>query len=78
MKTIEFSKPDLEVTVEGKVLTVKQPCFTTVVFEIVDKPPVGYSIWNIGRNMPSDYIPYCQGSKTAINTRTLKAVKKRS
>jgi len=52
------------------------------VFEIMDKIPVGFFVWNIGDNMGHDeYIPVCQdlrpGDKDCfeINTRTLKAVR---
>lgn len=30
------------------------------VFEIVDTVPLGYSIWNIGHNMPDGYLPFCR------------------
>ena len=29
-------------------------------FQIVDKVPLGYQIWNIGRNMPDGYLPFCR------------------
>ena len=52
------------------------------VFEIVDKIPTGFFVWNIGDNMGHDeYIPVCQdlrpGDKDSfeINARTLKAIK---
>lgn len=52
------------------------------VFEIVDKIPTGFFVWNIGDNMCHDeYIPVCQdlrpGDKDCfeINTRSLKAIK---
>lgn len=52
------------------------------VFEIVDKIPTGFFVWNIGDNMCHDeYIPVCQdlrpGDKGCfeINTRSLKAIK---
>ena len=52
------------------------------VFEIVDTVPLGYSIWNIGRNMPDGYLPFCRLCATqpfegaqCIETDTLKAVK---
>lgn len=54
----------------------------TDVFEIVEKIPEGFFIWNIGENMGShEYIPVCQdlhpGDKDnhEININTLKAVK---
>ena len=30
------------------------------VFEIVEEFPLGYSIWNIGSNMPDGYLPLCR------------------
>ena len=54
----------------------------TDVFEIVEKIPSNYLVWNIGENMGTDcYIPICQmlhpGNKEdfSINRDTLKAVK---
>lgn len=29
-------------------------------FQIVDKVPLGYQIWNIGRNMLDGYLPFCR------------------
>lgn len=51
-------------------------------FEIVDTAPLGYDIWNIGKNMVEGYLPFCRLSThqpfpgaTNIETDTLKAVK---
>lgn len=51
-------------------------------FEIVDFFPLGYSIWNIGKNMPDGYLPLCRLSQRQpfpggrnIETDTLKAIK---
>ena len=30
------------------------------VFEIVDRVPCGYTIWNIGKNMVDGYLPLCR------------------
>jgi len=30
------------------------------VFEIIDHVPLGYEIWNIGKNMPEGYLPLCR------------------
>lgn len=30
------------------------------VFQIVDFVPLGYTIWNIGKNMPDGYLPLCR------------------
>ena len=52
------------------------------VFEIVDRVPYGYTIWNIGKNMVDGYLPLCrlkavqpfQGGRE-IEVDTLKAIK---
>lgn len=51
-------------------------------FEIVEKIPVGFFVWNIGKNMGSDnYIPLCEDlhpedrENYEINRYTLKAIK---
>lgn len=52
-------------------------------YEIVDSVPLGYSIWNIGKNMLDGYLPLCQpdykkrargDAPYAINADTLKAI----
>lgn len=56
--------------------------FRTHTFEIVEKIPSNYFVWNIGENMGSDeYIPLCEflypgdPENNAVNTETLKAIK---
>ena len=51
-------------------------------YEVVEKIPAGFFVWNIGKNMGSDeYIPCCEdlrpGDKDSyeINPYTLKAIK---
>ena len=52
------------------------------VFEVVESVPVGYEIWNIGKNMIDGYLPLCklkekqpfEGSRS-IEVDTLKAIK---
>lgn len=44
-------------------------------FEIVDKMPYGYDIWNIGKNMVDGYLPLAQVYDNKINPDTLKAIK---
>lgn len=69
--------------IEGnKIYTVSTLCDKTDVFEITEKIPTGFFIWNIGENMGThEYIPVCQymnpGDKESfeINPDTLKAVK---
>lgn len=55
------------------------PWHTPHTYEIVDKIPTGFFVWNIGANMSNDeYIPLCQSANTGIcdiRTDTLKAIK---
>lgn len=48
-------------------------------YEVVDKIPKGYMIWNIGsHNMVDDYLPLCEWldkERFTINANTLKAIK---
>ena len=51
-------------------------------FQVVDFVPFGYEIWNIGKNMPKDYLPLCRLSAYQpfpggrnIEVDTLKAIK---
>ena len=52
------------------------------IFEVLDIVPLGYKIWNIGRNMPDGYLPFCrlkavqpfEGAQ-CVETDTLKAVR---
>lgn len=53
-------------------------------FEIVDRVPNGYMVWNIGKNMIDGYLPLCRLKRAseqpfeggcAIETDTLKAIK---
>lgn len=69
--------------IEGnKIYIVSALCDKTDVFEITEKIPTGFFVWNIGENMGThEYIPVCQymnpGDKESfeINPDTLKAVK---
>lgn len=47
------------------------------IFEIVDYVPLGYQIWNIGKNMPDGYLPLCRPipGTYKIEPDTLKAIK---
>ena len=67
-----------------KIYTKSNLCERRDVFEIVEKIPSGFFIWNIGENMGSDeYIPICEDlhpedkENFEINTNTLKAIKLR-
>lgn len=52
------------------------------IFEVLDIVPLGYKIWNIGRNMPDGYLPFCrmkavqpfEGAR-CVETDSLKAVR---
>ena len=66
----------------NKIFTKSNLCEHQDVFEIVDKIPLGFYIWNIGENMGSDeWIPLAQDLKPGdkenfeINPDTLKAIR---
>lgn len=51
-------------------------------YEVVDEIPVGYTIWNIGRNGPEGYLPLCRPAREqpfegarSIDADALKAIK---
>lgn len=66
----------------GKIYTENTLCERTDIFEIVEKIPANYFVWNIGENMGSDeYIPLCRDLKPndkddyTIDATTLKAIR---
>lgn len=66
----------------NKIYSRSELCEKIDIFEIVDKIPSGFFVWNIGENMWSDeYIPLAQDLKPGdkenfeINPYTLKAIK---
>lgn len=66
----------------NKIYSTSTLCEKTDVFEIVEKIPVGFFVWNIGENMGThEYIPVCEDlhqenkEDYSINLATLKAVK---
>lgn len=66
----------------NKIYSTSTLCEKTDVFEIVEKIPVGFFVWNISENMGThEYIPVCEDlhpeykDNYEINTATLKAVK---
>ena len=66
----------------NKIYSRSELCEKIDIFEIVDKIPSGFFVWNIGENMGSDeYIPLAQDLKPGdkenfeINPYTLKAIK---
>ena len=67
---------------DGKIYTKSNLCEKKDVFDIVEKIPNVFYVWNIGENMGTDeYIPICEDlhpedkDNYDINTSTLKAVK---
>ena len=67
---------------DNKIYRTSTLCEKIDVFEIVDKIPVNFFVWNIGENMGThEYIPVCEDlhqedkENFEINTVTLKAVK---
>lgn len=80
---MEKKKPELKISEDGKKITVIGP-FGGVshTFELVDRVPLGYKIWNIGANMADGYLPLCRlcaiqpfpGGRS-IEVDTLKAIK---
>ena len=67
---------------DGKIYTKSNLCEKKDVFDIVEKIPNGFYVWNIGENMGTDeYIPICEDlhpedkDNYDINTSTLKAIK---
>lgn len=73
----------INLKIEGKkIYKISDLCDKTDVFEIVEKIPAGFFVWNIGENMGThEYIPVCEylhpedKDNCKINTATLKAVK---
>ena len=66
----------------GKIYSKSELCEREDVFEIVEKIPAGFFVWNIGENMGTDeYIPICEDlhpedkDSYEINPSTLKAIK---
>ena len=66
----------------NKIYKTSTLCDKIDVFEIVDKIPINFFVWNIGENMGThEYIPVCEDlhhedkENYEINPATLKAVK---
>ena len=67
---------------DGKIYTKSDLCERIDIFEIVEKIPAGFFVWNIGDNMGHDeYIPLCKDlhpedkENFEIDTTTLKVIK---
>ena len=67
---------------DGKIYAKSYLCEKIDIFEIVEKIPAGFFVWNIGDNMGHDeYIPLCKDlhpedkENFEIDTTTLKAIK---
>ena len=66
---------------DGKIYKKSDLCERIDIFEIVEKIPAGFFVWNIGDNMGHDeYIPLCKDlhpedkENFEIDTATLKAI----
>ena len=66
----------------GKIYSKSELCERGDIFEIVEKIPAGFFVWNIGDNMGLDeYIPICRDlhpedkDSYDIDTKSLKAIK---
>ena len=66
----------------NKTITTKDTFGKSSSYEVVEKIPSGFFVWNIGENMGTDeYIPICEDlhpedkDNYEINTRTLKAIR---
>ena len=65
-----------------KTITTKDTFGKSSSYEVVEKIPVGFFVWNIGENMGTDeYIPICEDlhpedkDNYEINQNTVKAIK---
>lgn len=63
-------------------IEIKSTSGEIISYEIVEKIPAGFFVWNIGKNMGTDeYIPLCEDlhpedkDDYSINVETLKAIK---
>ena len=66
----------------NKIYSTSTLCEKTDIFEIVEKIPASFFVWNIGENMGTDeYIPICEDlhpedkDNYEININTVKAIK---
>ena len=66
----------------GRIYTKSDLNERNDIFEVVEKIPAGFFVWNIGENMGTDeYIPICEDlhpedkDNYEINTSTLKAIR---
>ena len=66
----------------GRIYTKSSLNERNDIFEVVEKIPAGFFVWNIGENMGTDeYIPICEDlhpedkDNYEINTSTLKAIR---
>ena len=80
---MEEKRPELTLSDDGRRITVTRPLSGVChEFELVDRIPLGYSVWNIGKNMADGYLPLCRlaaiqpfpGGRN-IEADTLKAIK---
>ena len=76
--TTQFTEGDLNITIQGNIMTVVERGYPDDVYQIVEVAPIGYEVWNIGDHMPNGYIPYAQCGGydgRQVNRDTLKAIR---
>lgn len=61
--------------IKSERLLVNNGCGTTYNFEVVEKIPYGFEVWNIPEIGNGEYIPVCQSVNCHVNINTLKAIK---
>lgn len=71
--TIGMSFDNLETNHTQKTTITTDNC----TFELVDSVPLGYVMWNIGKNAPKGCIPFCRiiPGTNNVETDTLKAIR---
>ena len=70
-----------KVYLDGNKL-ISETLHNRLVFEVVDEPPLGFMVWNIGPNVIPGYLPFCRLARKQpfpggrnIEVDTLKAMK---
>lgn len=82
IKEVIFMANNSRATITDTTITVEN-MWSKNTFELVDKVPLGYSVWPIGKNMAPGYLPLCridhfhqpfEGARR-IDPTTLKAIR---
>lgn len=82
VKEVIFMPGNARATVTDSTITVEN-IWSKDTFELVDKVPLGYSVWPIGKNMAPGYLPLCRvdpfrqpfDGARQIDPTTLKAIR---